>query len=122
MSHFPSSQLLFVDERASKKHNSLFNKVLLGGQMFPRAASEDGKGYFHLFSSVDVGWHKVLQYGRAGRSSFTNNEASRPSHVDAVHSLNRTDSHRTQVFCTVCVCKHTDKHYMFLSVNVFPFL
>lgn len=72
--------------------------------MFPTAASQDGKGYFYLFSSVGVGWHKVLQYGRTGRSSFTNNEASRPSHVDAVHSLNSTDPHRTRVFC-VCVCK-----------------
>lgn len=52
--------------------------------MFPTVASREGKEYFYLFSSVGVGWHKVLQYGRTGKSSFTNNEVSRPSDVTAV--------------------------------------
>lgn len=54
--------------------------------MFPTAASQEGKEYFYLSPSLGVGWHKVLPYGRTGKSSFTNNEALHPCDVTTIRT------------------------------------
>lgn len=105
-----------------KSHTSdPFYKVLLRGKK--SFVQQDHRRVSYLFSLVGVGCLKVLQHGRKGRSSFTNNEPSCPSDVAAVHSLSRSDPHRTRLFSMyvfACVAKHKDKPNVYLYVNVFP--
>lgn len=91
------SHWLHVDTRnlESGDQDSLFIIIyffLISQECF-QAASHNGI----LF--VSLGWLKMLQYGRTGSSSFTNNEPSCPSDVAAVHSLNGSERQRRPVFC-----------------------
>lgn len=72
------------------------------------------KSALFICALVGAGGLKVLQHGSAGSSSFTNNEPSCPSDVDAVRSLSRSEPPEdTSVV-------HKEKPNVYLSVHAFP--
>lgn len=72
------------------------------------------KSVLFICALVGAGGLKVLQHGSTGSSSFTNNEPSCPSDVDAVHSLNRSEPPEDASVW------HREKANVYLSVHAFP--